>query len=196
MPILSFSVPEMLPSVAWGVLDQGEIYQPDGVDAFWDRITDQAGLTADTNTIAWMKAQGRINKTQTIRPFDFENPNPRSWHSRIKPGDYCDIWWKQRAPKLAFKLGRVKLAAVHNIRITNHPEGDLPEEIYVQVKSSRPAVPYLNYQSSDCCASLSTYGEEQLLALARADGFTSIEAFRDYFTPKPGDEFRGNLLVW
>jgi len=189
MPILSFSVPEMLPSVAWGVLARGEIYQPDGADAFWDRITTQAGLAADTNTFAWMKAQGRQNKTQTIRPFDYENPNPRSWHSRIRPGDYCDIWWKQRAPKIGFKIGRVKLSAVHRINIRRYPNDSPRVQIFGAVLAD------LKYLPPRPLPSDLIMGED-LLALALADGFTSTEEFMDYFVPNPGGEFKGNLLAW
>ena len=106
MPIISFSVPDMLPSLAMGVMAQGCLYQPDGADAFWGRICDQSGCH---NVHDYLDVTGRQTKTQTIRKFDFDNPNPRSWHSRIRPGDMADIWWKQRAPKLGFKIGTVKL---------------------------------------------------------------------------------------
>lgn len=39
-------------------------------------------------------------------------------------------------------------------------------------------------------------GGEALEAFARADGFDSVEAFRDYFVPNRGDRFEGILYVW
>ena len=191
MPILSFSVPAMLPSVAMGVMAKGQLDFGDlTVDEFWSRIHNQSELSDSENIYEYMDRTGRGHKTQTIRPYDYLNPNPRSWHSRIKPGDYCDIWWKQRALKLAFKIGRVKLTAVHQIYITR-PEGR--DWVKGTLSQSRSALDYFNHPASDGQVLL---GTETLIKLALADGFKSIGEFRDYFTPKPGDEFRGNLLAW
>ena len=198
MPILSFSVPAMLPSVAMGVMAKGQLDFGDfAVDEFWSRIHDQSELSDDENIYEYMDRTGRGHKTQTIRPYDYLNPNPRSWHSRIRPGDYCDIWWKQRAPKLAFKIGRVKLIAVHQVRIVR-PDGRQWVKGYIS--ESRSSLEYLpKFQVGDGLDEdpfMDEMDSDQLIKLALADGFKSIGEFRDYFTPKPGDEFRGNMLVW
>lgn len=191
MPILSFSIPAMLPSVAMGVMAKGQLDIGELVpDEFWSQIQDQSAISDDESIYEYMDRTGRKNKTQTIRPYDYRNPNPRSWHSRIKPGDECDIWWKQRAPKLAFKIGRVKLIAVHHIRIMRPDGCD-----WVQVSIS-PTRSSLDYYRPHYPGELSPIDGESAVKLALADGFKSIGEFRDYFTPKPGDEFRGNMLVW
>ena len=177
----------MLPSLAMGVLVRGDLYQPEGSDAFWDRICAQAGID---NVERFMRESGRQNKTQTIRKFDFVNPNPRSWHSRIKPGDYCDIWWKQRAPKIGFKIGTVKLIGVHQISICANHE----KFFQTSISSSRGSIEYIN-NNVHWDHSSSAFGDK-ILKLALADGFKTIDEFRDYFTPNKGDEFRGNLLAW
>lgn len=201
MPIISFSVPAMLPSVAMGVMEKGILDFGDRtVDEFWDHVSREAELDPDENIHTFLYRTGRGNKTQTIRPFDFINPNPRSWHSRIKPGEYCDVWWKQRAPKLAFRIGRVKLIAVHNIEIRN-----FLGSVSAQIRRGRTALPYLSHPKPLDEHSRMDFHENDildngnsgaLLALAHADGFLTIEDFRDYFVPNDGDVFRGNMLVW
>ncbi|MGD9766814.1 MAG: hypothetical protein AB7U62_04150 [Pseudolabrys sp.] len=40
------------------------------------------------------------------------------------------------------------------------------------------------------------HGGEPFEQEARADGFESAEAFRDYFVPNPGDRFDAILFKW
>jgi len=189
MPILSFSVPAMLPSVAMGLIARGKIdFNNKSPDVFWKKISKYSELPPENTIYTHLDNEGRIVKTQTIRRYDFLNPNPRSWHHHIKPGDNCDIWWKQRAPKIGFKMGSVKLIAVYKVRIEN-----MDGRAVVNVMGSKSGMPQIEGDSS---AHQWIYSDESMDTFAQADGFLDRHEFRDYFVPDHGDVFLGNLLAW
>ncbi len=96
------------------------------------------------------------------------------------------LWWKSRTKERAF-IGKVEGAECKPLLI---------------VRSQLPRGPILiggEAFKGDHVAYATFLPEEPNMtadAFARADGFDSVEAFRDFFVPKPGDVFEGVLFSW
>ena len=167
MPLLSFSIAEMLPSVKAGYYDANALARPAEL------------INVDA-------------KRQTIRRFDFESlaaAPRRSPYNHIRAGKTGHLWWKSRAPD-RFKIGEVAIAEVQYVKIahsaakTRHgrPGG-----------SMRFYDPETRYPTAhwDFGGNL-----DDMYFMARADGFADVGFFLDYFVPNPGDVFKGALIKW
>lgn len=102
MPLVSFSIPQMLPYV-WRGLEQADAKFSDGASDWFQRKMDlahAAGLEG---------SQSDRVKRQTIRA---RNDGKRSAWATAKQGDTLYIWWKQRVDGERFFIGTVPLKVV------------------------------------------------------------------------------------
>lgn len=88
-----------------------------------------------------------------------------------------DLWWKSRT-KERQSLGCVTGFELYPVLISHHD--------IVAVDS--PGVGFLKWSPAA--------GGADLVKFALADGFDSVEAFRDFFVPQHGDRFVGVVFKW
>lgn len=124
-------------------------------------------------------AKGRV-KRQTLRK---RGPWADILLAQLRPDSYSHpgtlhLWWKSRTKERA-ALGVVKGFKLFALTIKHYQNGD--------VKIKGPG---------HSAAVWDANGSAVFREFARADGFDSPEAFRDYFVPSPGDEFDGVLFKW
>lgn len=192
--LISFKEPEMLAGVLLGVEQGGQIFQD--IQVYEEGITLSGQQTIDhvqkiTGGDDYKKTAGDHTgaKRQTIREFDWENPNLRSPHNNSMPGDTAHIWWKSRT-KNRFKIGQAKIIAVHDVEIMN-----IDDHVHIRVYGSRSEI--IKIQSSFVISDINSHQQSLTVeAFARRDGFRSVPEFRDYFVPRPGNVFKGVLTAW
>lgn len=102
------------------------------------------------------------------------------------------LWWKSRTKEREL-LGVLPNARVHKITIL-HSEVIPPDAPRYQCIRIDGRHGWRNGSSMLFWSPGSTPGEFD--QVARQDGFDSVEAFRDYFVPNPGDVFDGILYRW
>lgn len=102
------------------------------------------------------------------------------------------LWWKSRTAEREF-LGAVRSSRVYPITILHS----------MVVPPNAPAYPILRmdgprgWRAGDTMIFWSAdHGGESFAAEAFADGFASVEAFRDFFVPNVGDTFGAILFKW
>lgn len=168
--LISFSLPIMLPMVVNGLIAA--------------KVAGHGKLALDVER--WLHdtfpaetaTAGRRVKGQTIRTH---NATGRSNYANRRQGDRLDIWWKSRTPGRR-KLGEVILPVDPiQIRII-HREGGIPAAFSVE--------------PGQAAALARPWSDMEVEAVALADGFDSVTAFRDFFAPLPGDSFTGWLVKW
>ena len=176
--LLSFSIPEMLPAILLGA-HQAD-YNQDMTPAL---VAAQSTLNKPLSQL-----RGVTPKRQTIRRYDFENPNLKSPYSRVKPGDMADLWWKSRTAE-RFKIGRAPINSVEYVKIYRSKQ---PARHGRAAGSVRLYTPNGHvYSHLDAGGNIN-----EITALAQADGFPSAAEFWDYFAPNPSDTFKGVLIKW
>lgn len=92
------------------------------------------------------------------------------------------LWWKSRTKERAL-MGLVEGARCLSIHIRHS------EHFLGLVGVILDADPSLLIVAADS-------DPKGMTDFARADGFDSVDAFRDFFVPKPGDRFDGVLFKW
>lgn len=167
--LLSFSVPEMLPMIARGIA--------------------QVHRAAE---------EGRV-KRQTIRrrglraELLIERASEASW--TIPYDLHC--WWKSRTPD-GYCIGVVPCQHVRVYPITilhsSVEPTHAPDYPCLRINGPRgwrDGDDVLFWSPSDGSGIETAFGRE-----AFADGFDSVEAFRDFFVPNLGDRFEAILFKW
>ncbi len=118
-------------------------------------------------------------KRQTVRAL---GPRAKILLSQATPGyshpGTLHLWWKSRTKDREF-LGAVKIARIYAVTVKHYLSGTLAIE--------GPAGTRAEWFQG--------YGPK-ISEFARADGFDSAAAFRDYFVPEAGDVFEGVLYKW
>ena len=103
------------------------------------------------------------------------------------------LWWKSRTAErelLGVIAGGCRVYPVTILHSTVEPPGKPPYEC-IRIDGPR------GWRKGDDVLFWSPGDPPgQFLAEAQADGFDSMEAFRDFFVPKLGDVFEGVLFKW
>jgi len=115
-------------------------------------------------------------KSQTIRQYDPQDPK-RQWWLKASAGTRLQIWWL--SPRVKFK----------------NPTGrQIPKRLGEVSVVARDTVLMRNRDGK--FQYIDRRGEQNPCPMARMDGFRTFSAMRDYFVPRPGDQFHGVLVRW
>lgn len=104
------------------------------------------------------------------------------------------LWWKSRTPERALigvvRAGSATVWPIEILHTTVEDPGAAPRQI-LRLDGPR------GWRTGDAMIFWSPLrGGPAFEDEARADGFDTVEAFRDWFVPKPGDRFAGILYRW
>lgn len=165
--LISFSERPMLPYVRAG------IRQANGEDVGGERVKRQT-----------IRARGPRAEKLLARAKDAGNTIPYDLH----------LYWKSRTPECEL-LGVIPCRLVHVFPIEILHSHVLPvrEPEYQCIRIDGPR----GWRERDAMIFWSPGDPpNSFTSEARADGFDSPEAFRDYFVPNRGDRFKAILFKW
>lgn len=133
-------------------------------------------------------------KRQTIRRRGPRAEKLLGWDTIAHTQPYdLHLWWKSRTPQrrhLGTIAGGSKVYPITILHSTVEPPDGPPYPI-IRIDGPR------GWREGDAMLFWSgDYSDPAFRAEARADGFDSAQAFRDYFVPNLGDRFEGILFKW
>jgi hypothetical protein len=150
-----------------------------------------AGLRQRRGEVDYLGATMRV-KRQTVRALGPRNKLllERAKRANKETGvwalDYdLQCWWKSRTPERELLGDALRVHGPIIVMPVTIRRTDVP-----RLSVELPGVMAVWH---DLLSDIETSGVAEF---AQADGFDTVAAFRDFFVPNPGDQFRGALFKW